>query len=282
MRRLLSAATRTTLSRRARQVVEGFGRHNLLTYASAMSFQILFALVPFAFFGLALLGLLGAESLWTDHLANDVRDHVSAPAFQVIDDTVTNVFEQKRVFWLSAGLLIALWEISAAVRAIMGALDSIQRTRRRRSLRERLVTSIALAAIVGSCVLAALVVVRLGPLVLGSDPGAGARVVSVIVRWAAAVVLLVAAVGLLVRYAPATRRPVRWVSLGTGLVVTAWALGAAAYGVYVTQIADYGSIFGALSVVIVLMTFLYVSSVAFLAGIYVDELIRREVEGLET
>lgn len=277
MRRLSPRLSRSAITRRARQLVEGFGRHGLLTYASAISFQVLFALIPFACFVLALLGFLQGESLWTGHMAPTVRDHVSPAAFTVIDDTVRNVFEQKRGFWLTGGLLIALWEISAAVRAIMGALDSIQRTRRRRSLRERLATSLGLAAAVSGCVLAALVVVRLGPLVFGSHPGVFARAVSALLRWSSASALLVVAVGLLVRYAPSTRRPVRWVSLGTGLVVVAWALSAAGYGLYVTQIADYGSLFGALSVVIVLLTFLYVSSVAFLAGIYVDELVRTEM-----
>jgi membrane protein len=270
--------SRTAVTRRARQLVEGFGRHDLLTYASAISFQVLFALIPFVCFVLALLGFLQGESLWTDQLAPTVRDHVSPAAFTVIDDTVRNVFEQKRGFWLTGGLLIALWEISAAVRAIMGALDSIQNARRRRSLRERLITSLALAVTCGGCILAALVVVRLGPLLFGSDPGAFATAVSAVLRWGIASALLVVAVGLLVRYAPAKRRPAKWVSLGTGLVVAAWALGAAGYGLYVTQIADYGSVFGALSVVIVLLTFLYTSSIAFLAGIYVDELVRAEVK----
>jgi membrane protein len=278
MSRLVLNVSRAAVVKRIRQVVEGFGKHGLLTYASAMSFQILFALIPFACFVLALLGFLEGQSLWTDHLAPTVHKHVSVAAFVVIDDTVRNIFEQKRGFWLTGGLLIAVWEISAAVRAVMGALDSIQRTRRRRSLRERMATSLALAAAVGSCILGALVVVRLGPLIFGSDPGPLAQAVSVLVRWSVAAALLVVAVGLLVRYAPAKRRPVRWVSLGTALVVVAWALGAAGYGLYVTQIASYGSVFGALSVVIVLLTFLYVSSVAFLAGVYVDELIRAEVK----
>jgi membrane protein len=270
---------RAAFRKRLRELVEGFDRHNLLTYASAISFQVLFAVIPFFCFVLALLAFLEGQTLWTQHLAPQVQDHVSPAAFVVIDDTVRDVFEHKRGFWLTGGLLISVWEISGAVRAVMGALDSIQGSRRRRSLRERLTTSLALAFAGGGCVLGALVVVRLGPAVFGSHPGVLLGVASAVVRWILALAFLVAAVGLLVRYAPAKRRPVRWVSLGTGLVVTAWALSAAGYGFYVTQIANYGSVFGALSVVIVLMTFLYLSSIVFLAGIYVDELVRAEVKG---
>jgi membrane protein len=278
MRGLPKQLRRSAATRLARDVVEGFDRHALLTCASAMSFQILFALIPFACFVLAVLGFVQGPSLWTAHLGPTVREHVSPAAFTVIDDTVHNIFEQRRGFWLTAGVGIAMWEISAAVRAVMTAMDSIQGTRRRRAWRDRLITSLALAVVVGTCVLAALVVVHLGPLVFGSHPSGLAGAASILARWSLAVLLLIAAVGLLVRYAPAKRRPVRWVSLGTALIVAAWALGAAGYGLYVTSIADYGSVFGALSVVIVLMTFLYVSSVAFLAGVYLDELLRAEVK----
>jgi membrane protein len=278
MRRLLADARRTAPARRARQVVDEFSRHNLLTYASAMSFQILLALIPFVCFLLALIGFLNLDSIWRDHAAPTVAKHVSTAAYVVIDDTVRNVLGAKRGFWLTAGLVITLWEISGAVRTVMGALDSIYRTRKRRSLQERLVTSLVLSVAVALCVLGALAVVRLGPAVFGSDPGAVVGLVSLVVRWGAAVALLALAVGLLVRYAPVVRRPVRWVSLGTGLVVGTWALGSAGYGLYVTKVADYGSVFGGLSAAFVLMTFLYLSSIAFLAGVLVDELVRQEVE----
>lgn len=47
-----------------RALLDGFRQHDLLTYASAISFQILTAIIPFLLFVIALAGLLNQESVW--------------------------------------------------------------------------------------------------------------------------------------------------------------------------------------------------------------------------
>ena len=55
-------------SARAREVthaiLDGFKKHDLLTYSSAISFQILTAIIPFVLFVLAVAGLLHLTSVW--------------------------------------------------------------------------------------------------------------------------------------------------------------------------------------------------------------------------
>ena len=50
-------------------VAECFAEHGLLTYASAIAFRALVALVPLTLLGLALLGVFGLEDVWTDTMA---------------------------------------------------------------------------------------------------------------------------------------------------------------------------------------------------------------------
>jgi membrane protein len=52
--------------------------------------------------------------------------------------------------------------------------------------------------------------------------------------------------------------------------VIAWVGTSLVFGLYVTQVADYNSIFGSLATVFVLFSYLYVSSVSFLIGAEVD------------
>src|SRR3712207_1652582 len=101
-------------------IVEGFERHDLLTRASAIAFRTLFALVPFSLFLLALAGLLSLESLWTENLTPEIRPAVSPALFTVLDDTARNVLGHGRLFWVTAGFALVLWELSGAVRAVMG------------------------------------------------------------------------------------------------------------------------------------------------------------------
>jgi membrane protein len=122
--------------------------------------------------------------------------------------------------------------------------------------------------------LTAIAVVSGGPLLYG-DVGQPAGAGLFLLRWTVAGALMLLAVGLLLRFGPAKRRPIGWVSFGTGLVVVSWVLMSIAFGVYLRFIASYGTVFGNLATVVVLMGYIYLSAVVFLAGVQVDALVRR-------
>jgi membrane protein len=267
------------LRRLAKDAIDCFEEHDLLTSASAISFQVFTALVPFLLFAFALLGFLSLDDVWRDHVAGDVRSHVSPAMFEVIDDTVTKVLASRQVFWMTAGLALAVWQISGAVRAVMGALNRIYRIEADRSWRGRMLVSTYLSVAVGAALLLALTVVSGAPLLYG-DVGQPAGAALFILRWGIAGGLMLLAVGLLLHYGPVERRPIHWVSFGTLLVVGSWILMSLAFVVYLKFVASYESVFGNLATVVVLMGYIYLSAVVFLAGAQVDALVRRRVDGV--
>jgi membrane protein len=254
------------LTRLAREVLARWRETDLLTYGSAVAFQVLFALIPLALFALGLMGFLGLQDLYAEHVAPDLKDSVSPAAFEVIDSTVRKVLGAKQFFWITAGALIAVWEMSGAMRAVMQVFDRIYAAPRERDFRERYTTSILLALGAGLLLLAAVAVVQLLPRITEAPLSW--------VRWPVALALMTATVALLVRYAPAEPQPVRVVGVGTALVVLSWTVSSIAFGLYVTQIADYGSIFGNLATVIILFEYLYIAACAFLTGAVLDSILR--------
>lgn len=277
---MLSALKRLAERLRLPELDQGFRENRLLTYASAISFRVLFAIVPFTLFVLAVLGFLHLDGVWAREVAPEVRASVSKAMYQVIDQAVRNVLAGRQLFWLTGGGAIALWGMSGAVRATMEALDGIYDVREERSLAQRLRRSLWLAAAIGGCFLGALAAVRLGPLAMhqgGHDVVLG--VVSFLVRWGVAISLLTLAVFLTVRYGVACPQPARWVSLGSGLAVSSWIVMSLGFAAYVTGIASYGSVYGSLASVIVAFSYIYMSCVAFLFGVQVDALVRDEAEG---
>jgi membrane protein len=258
-----------------RDLVRGFAQRDLLTYASAIAFQMQFALVPLALAGLALLAFLGLGDLWQDELAPSARDAIPEDAFSLLERTVEQILGRQRAFWLTAGVLFALWQLSGALRAVSGALNELYEVEEERPLLRRLLISILVATAIAPLLLGAVVVVALGGRLVGllALPAAAEALITT-GRWVAAAALLFSAEWLVLRYAPARTRPVRWVTLGSALTVGAWLFASAGYGAYVTYVASYASIFGALAAVIVLMTYLYLLAVAFLAGTQADVLAR--------
>ena len=253
--------------------IESFRRNGLVNFAGAMAFRVVLALIPFLLFLLALIGFLHLEEVWKGDVAPELEKNASETAFQLIDDTVNQVLSQKQLWWLTVGLALTLWELSAATRVTMTALDRIYGYWRRRGLLEMLPRSLALGATMGLCVVAAIAVVRFGPLLTGEVDGVLA-VISFLVRWSLATVVLGVGVALIVRFGAATRQPVPWVSFGTGLVLGSWVVTSIGFGLYATYVASYTSVFGHLASIFVLLLYLWLSANAFLVGIQLDACVR--------
>jgi membrane protein len=272
----VSATTATSSRLRAtlRRYVDAFVENDLLTYASAISFQILSSIVPFLLFGFGLLGFLHLDDVWSEELAPKAKESVSGAAFSFMDEAIRKALTSRQVFWITAGFLIALWEVSGAVRAVMGALNRVHGIETERSWRRRMGVSTLLALAVGACWLAAIAVVVVTPLAYDGLEGPAA-VLMFLVRWAIAGALLLLAVALLLHYSPEHWQPLHWVTFGSLVIMAGWLLMSVGFGFYLRDVADYNSIFGGLASVVVLIAYLYASAVVFLGGVQVDALARR-------
>src|SRR5215213_9598515 len=265
--RVRHGATALSLSEAITRGRAAFVEDDLVLQASAIAFRALLALIPCTLFVIGLLGFLGLDEVWTSDIVPDLRDSVSAPAFKLIDDAVTRVLTHQQVFWVTGGALIATWQLSSIVRGVGKVLNRMYDEQAdSRPLAGRLATSYVAAAAVG--------VVRLGPLVLDDVLWEGwtGELVGFVVRWGLAALMLLAAIGLIVRAGPEKKRPIHWITFGALLVVGGWAAMSLAFGLYLTQIADYGSIFGNLATIFILLEFLYLSAVVFLGGLVLDRL----------
>lgn len=278
--REVASARQLTVREVSRAVLDGFKQHDLLTYASALSFQILTAVVPFLLFVLALAGLFHADDFWRNHLAPQVQANTSAPLFAVVEDAVHQVFSGRQLLWATFGGGLALWQVSGAVRAVMGALLRIYGAPGERPFVRRYTVSLVLSIEVGACFMLALLCLLLAPFVTLQDPGAAWAVFGFVLRWSLAAGFLWLAVGLLVRHAPgATAQPLPWVTLGATIVVGCWMLVSAGFYGYLTAIASYGSAFGSLAALIVVMAYLYISTTVFLLGAQLDAILRAHATG---
>lgn len=120
----------------------------------------------------------------------------------------------------------------------------------------------------------------LAPFIAVRHPGAVWDVFAFLARWVLAIGFLALAVGLLVHVAPATFQPLPWVSLGTAIVIACWVTVSVGFYFYLTTLASYGSVFGSLASVIVVMAYLYISTTSFLFGAQLDAIIRAQATGV--
>ena len=266
---------RRALRTRAKRVVEIwvglFDEHQLLTHASAIAFQVLKSLIPLTLLGIALLGKLGRRDIWFRHLAPAIKPRIDPPVFNAINFGVTKIFVHDSVPLTVFGALLAIWYVSGGVRGFMNAINRIYEVEENRSFWSRWAISLGLSlAIVGGVAGSALLVEAV------PTPSGGWRVPVELVRWLGAIVALTWAAGLLVRLAPARRRPKRWASAGGALVVATWIVTSLVFRWYVGSVANFKTAVGQLTVFIVLIVYVYASSIVLLVGVELDEQLRAD------
>jgi len=256
----------------AHDVAECFAEHGLLTYASAIAFRALVALVPLTLLGLALLGVFGLEDVWTDTIAPALKSHLTQPVFNGIDFTVSQIFATDKASLIALSIALVIWDMTWAVNAVMQALNRIHDVEEDRSKLRRAAVAAGLGLAVVLCLIAAVLVQSVAPLVTG---GALDTLLSIL-RWPVSILFLWAAVALLFRFAPAEKPEFRWASGGSVLVIGTWLVASALFRGWVTEVADFKSATGSLTVFLVLTSYVLVSATIFLIGAELDELARKK------
>jgi len=131
-----------SMRRYVREIADAFAEHNLLTYAAAFAFQGLVALVPMTLLGLGMLGATGHREVWTQHIAPAIEGRVTPGVFRGIDETVRRILDHGTAGLIAFSVVLSIWYLTAAMRAVMEALNRRgncvgDRPRRLRSLSAR-------------------------------------------------------------------------------------------------------------------------------------------------
>jgi membrane protein len=250
-----------------------FTQHDLLTYSSAIAFQILYAILPLAMLALAALGLFHWESLYTNHIAPSLKSTLSADAYRIANRTAMRMMNGKRLWWSTLGLIVVLWGAGAALRSMMTPLNAVYDARENRSWLRRMAVSIGGGALAIACIVGAVLIPLVAPL---WNLGGVVAVGFWIVRWLATLTLLVAAIATLLWVVPARKRPIQWISVGSALCTICWIVATLGFGAYISAVS-YSSFYGAIAGVVLLLIYLHVSAIAFLLGVVVDSLLRDTV-----
>jgi membrane protein len=259
---------------RARQLADAFQKHQLLTFASAISFRALVALVPLTLLALAVLGGVGLSSVWTKSIAPRVEHNVTTAVYAGINSSVEKILRGDKGTLIAIAALLLAWHMTAAVATVMEALNRMHDVQDERRWSRKLLVALLLAAATTLCIVAAVLVVSAAPKVGGGI----VHFVLGIGRWLVAAVLLGVAVAVLVRYAPAEHPRPRWASAGSVAIITAWLVMTLLFKLWIEYVSNFKSATGQLTAFLILGAYIYLSVAVFLAGVQLDEIVRKEQE----
>ncbi len=169
---------------------------------------------------------------------------------------------------LLVGLVAALWAASGGMQGLIKAINLAydeKETRKFLKLRGRALV-LSLGAILFFGVTIGLIAVL--PAVLHAiGLGTVGTILANVARWVGLFAFVVAALAILYRYGPDRDEPkFRWVSIGSVVATVLWLIGSAAFALYVNKFSHYDKTYGAISAVVVMLLWLYLTAYIILFG----------------
>ena len=257
-----------------RELSRRFSEHEIPIYASAIAFRALISVIPLTLLGLGLLGALGLQDTWHNSIAPAIKPRVIGPVYEGINASVEKILSSGTAGLIAFAAALAIWDLSVGMGAIMRALNHVHDVKEDRSTLRRIAVAVGLAIGVGACVIAAILLLIVAP-----RAGGALHVALGIARWLVAPLLLGLGVGLLFRFAPAQKPDARWASAGSVLVIGVWIIATLLFDLWVRYVADFKTAIGSLTGLLLVTLYFFVSSVIFLIGAELDELLRKETRG---
>lgn len=251
-----------------------FSEHELPIYASAIAFRGLISVVPLALLGLGLLSALGLRDTWHNSIAPAIEPKVLPAVYDGINASVDKIFSSSSAGLIVFAAALTIWDLSLGMAAVMRVLNRVHDVEEERSTLRRVAIAVGLAVGVGACVIFAVLLLVVAPRTDGA-----LHVLLGLLRWLFAPLLLVLAVGLIVRFAPAQKPDARWASAGSLLVIVVWIVATLLFKLWVTYVANFKSATGALTGLLLLTAYFFVSAAIFIVGAELDELLRKETRG---
>jgi membrane protein len=252
---------------------------NCLGLAAQLSFYFLLALFPALLFFVALIAYLPIENV-LDELLLALGTVAPGEMVELLRTQIDQVATGSHVSLVTLGILGAIWSSSAAMVAIIDALNRAYDISEWRPWWKRRLVAIALTIALALFLLTAFVLVLAGPNVIAAlaDWFGLAPAVEVgwsILRWPALLCCVVLALDLVYHFAPNRKASWAWITPGAALATVLWVLASFGFKLYVVNFANYTATYGAIGGAIVTMLWFYVSGLALLVGAEVNAVIEQ-------
>jgi len=244
-------------------------RTSLPLVAAGVAFYAMFGIFPGLTATLAVWSFVADPGVIQTYL--EVADDFIPPdAYGVLSNQIETLLNAPRAalgWGTVVSVLIALFSARAGVGALVRALNVIHGTRQRNTLWTLVTGYVMTLALVG-VMLAALATVVLVPIALNFVPlGVLNGWLESRLPWAAMLLLVLTALGILYRYGPNTeghRDP--FLTWGAVVATASWALASLAFSYYLSNFTSYNRVYGSIGAVIALLMWLYLSAFSVLLG----------------
>jgi membrane protein len=205
-----------------------------------------------------------------------------ADAYNVVNEVIKDVFSSEVYGILSLSMIIILWASSSGTAALIKGINRAYDCKDTRAAWKVRVMAFLYTIIIAGIIVLTFVLLVLGELIgryAFDYLGASRYFVSVweVMRFGIAVLALIFVFFLLYLHMPCKRLKVREVIPGSVFSTTAWIIISLGFSYYVNNFGAYSLVYGSVGGVIVLLIWLYLSSIIMILGGEINAVIAYDV-----
>jgi membrane protein len=271
--RIPAAVAGSALGRAVTGATAGYARHATSQFAAAISYRVLFSLVPLVSFVVAV-----ADALLPDRQRDAIARWLgSVVPGHALDSSVREALTGSRVSPTIAGLVslaLLLWAASGMMAAIRVAFRVIWENDRRRTFVQSKLLDFLLVLGVGIVAVASLAATLIVQVLaeIGRDlsealgGGADGEIVAAVIEVLASAALTYGILFVLYRFVPPVSPRRRAVWLPALLATIGFHVATAVYGLYLARFGDVTAVYGPLGAVLGFLLVVYVGVTVILLG----------------
>ena len=267
-------------SRVITKTVKEIADDNCLGLAAQLSFYLLLGLFPALLFLVALVGYVPLETTLSELLAT-LGAVAPDELVELLRIQLAQISAGSQASLLTIGVLGAIWSSSAAMVAIIDALNRAFDVAEWRPWWKRRLVAMGLTVALALFIVLSLVMVLIGPALAFRiadwlQLGPAAATLWAALRWPVMIGCVVVGVDVVYHFAPNRRTRWVWFTPGSVVATAAWIASSFAFKFYVATFGDYAATYGAIGGAIVTMLWFYVSSLSILIGAELNGVIEAE------
>jgi membrane protein len=241
--------------------------------AAQVAFYFSFALFPLLYFLVSLFGLVieSSEGLRGELFAY-LKNILPAAVFDLVRRTIDEIVANSTGGKAAIGLVITLWSASAGVDSLRGALNATYKLKETRLWPRTKFESLLLTFVISLLAALMLAIVFYGwqlfQMLLASI---GMQITSpfllVAIQWITALLVMLFACEIIYNLLPNFKRfRWRWITPGSIVAIALWFILTGGFRLYLSYFNSYNKAYGSLGAVIIMMLWLYLTSVALMIG----------------
>ena len=243
---------------------------NGLGLGAQLAYYFFLALFPALLFMVALAGVFVSPEI-ISRVVELMRGAVPPDVIDIIRDQLTSLTQGEQGGIMTFGAVAALWSSSAAMVALIDALNRAYDVGDGRPWWKQRLVAMQLTLGVAAFILIAFGLVVAGPQLAESlagrfGLGSAFEWTWKILQWPLVFALIAAAFGLIYYFAPDVDQDFVFLTPGSVLAAALWLLGSLAFRAYVVNFGSYNETYGAIGAVMVLLTWLYISGLVVIVG----------------